>query len=66
MLDELFKRFDGAYVENTLRAYRSDMNDFMQCCHRTTFSLTTSPVKRWRNTLSISANRAQQPPYADA
>ena len=34
MLDELFKRFDGAYAENTLRAYRSDMNDFMQWCDR--------------------------------
>lgn len=29
MLDELFKRFDGAYAENTLRAYRADMTDFM-------------------------------------
>jgi len=30
MLDELFKRFDGAYAANTLRAYRSDMMGFMQ------------------------------------
>jgi len=32
MLDELFKRFDGAYAENTLRAYRADMNDFVNWC----------------------------------
>ena len=32
MLDELFKRFEGAYAENTLRAYRSDMNDFIGWC----------------------------------
>ena len=32
MLDELFKRFDGAYAENTLRAYRADMSDFVNWC----------------------------------
>lgn len=43
MLDELFKRFDGAYAENTLRAYRSDMNDFMQWCDRNDLQFDNLP-----------------------
>jgi site-specific recombinase XerD len=32
MLDELFEKFDGAFAENTIRAYKSDFNHFSQWC----------------------------------
>ncbi len=32
MLSKLFNRFEGAFSDNTLRAYRSDMNCLLQWC----------------------------------
>ena len=32
MVDELFEKFDGAFAPNTIRAYRSDFNDFSNWC----------------------------------
>jgi len=32
MLDELFERFEGAFSENTLRAYRGDIDHLMSWC----------------------------------
>lgn len=32
MIDELFVRFDGAFSENTLRAYRSDFQQYESWC----------------------------------
>ena len=32
MIDELFVRFDGAFSENTLRAYRSDFQQYEAWC----------------------------------
>ena len=32
MIDELFGRFDGAFSENTLRAYRSDFQQYESWC----------------------------------
>ena len=32
MLDQLFVRFDGAFSENTLRAYRSDFQQYEAWC----------------------------------
>ena len=34
MIDELFGRFDGAFSENTLRAYRSDFQQYESWCAR--------------------------------
>jgi hypothetical protein len=28
MIDEIFEKFDGAFSENTLRAYRSDFQQY--------------------------------------
>ena len=28
MIDEIFERFDGAFAENTIRAYRSDFEQY--------------------------------------
>ena len=32
MIEELFSRFDGAFSENTLRAYRSDFQQYVAWC----------------------------------
>ena len=32
MIDELFEKFDGAFAENTLRAYRSDFQQYEAWC----------------------------------
>lgn len=32
MIDELFAKFEGAFAENTIRAYRADFNRFSQWC----------------------------------
>ncbi|MDC1422778.1 tyrosine-type recombinase/integrase [Gammaproteobacteria bacterium] len=34
MIDELFARFDGAFAENTLRAYRADFRHYQAWCER--------------------------------
>ena len=32
MIDEIFERFDGAFAENTIRAYRSDFEQYLKWC----------------------------------
>ena len=32
MIDEIFERFDGAFAENTIRAYRSDFEQYSKWC----------------------------------
>ena len=32
MIDEIFERFDGAFAENTIRAYRSDFDQYSKWC----------------------------------
>ena len=32
MIDEIFEKFDGAFTENTLRAYRSDFQQYEAWC----------------------------------
>ena len=32
MIEELFTRFEGAFAENTIKAYRADFNQFSQWC----------------------------------
>jgi len=39
MLDELFERFDGAFSENTLRAYRGDMIEICKWCDENGLSI---------------------------
>ena len=34
MIEELFARFDGAFAENTLRAYRSDFRHYQTWCEK--------------------------------
>ena len=32
MIDEIFEKFDGAFAENTIRAYRSDFEQYSKWC----------------------------------
>jgi site-specific recombinase XerD len=32
MIDEIFEKFDGAFAENTIRAYRSDFDQYSKWC----------------------------------
>ena len=32
MIDEIFEKFDGAFAENTIRAYRSDFQQYSKWC----------------------------------
>ena len=35
MIDEIFEKFDGAFAENTIRAYRSDFEQYSKWCTNT-------------------------------
>ena len=32
MIDEIFEKFDGAFADNTIRAYRSDFEQYSKWC----------------------------------
>jgi len=32
MIDDIFAKFDGAFAQNTIRAYRSDFNQYRNWC----------------------------------
>ena len=32
MIDEIFESFDGAFAKNTIRAYRSDFEQYSKWC----------------------------------
>ena len=36
MIDDIFTKFDGAFAENTIRAYRSDFNQYQNWCIQNT------------------------------
>ena len=38
MLEDLFKQFDGAYAESTIKAYQSDFTYFGYWCEQNTIS----------------------------
>lgn len=42
MIDELFNRFDGAFSQNTIRAYRADFNHYQAWC--TNHGITPLPA----------------------
>ena len=66
MLDELFKRFDGAYAENTLRAYRSDMMDFMEWCDHNNLQFDNPPGEDLASYVEDMSRLDQLLPFADA
>jgi site-specific recombinase XerD len=61
MIEELFARFDGAFSENTLRAYRSDFRHYEAWCKEN--NIPRLPAKsqllaRYVDELSLSKKSA--------
>ena len=55
MLDELFKKFDGAFAENTIRAYKSDFNHFTQWCSDYNLDPVKTSGDDWKNYVEYCA-----------
>ena len=49
MIDEIFKKFDGAFAENTIRAYRSDFEQYSKWCE----TKNTSPIPATADNLTM-------------
>jgi site-specific recombinase XerD len=49
MLEELFSKFDGAFAENTIRAYRADFNHFNQWCIENDIVTMDSTNENWKD-----------------
>ena len=61
MIEELFARFDGAFAENTLRAYRSDFRHYEAWCKENDISLLPAQselLARYVDELSLSHKSA--------
>jgi integrase len=61
MIEELFARFDGAFAENTLRAYRSDFRHYQTWCEKNgipSLPAQADLLARYIDALSISHKSA--------
>ena len=61
MIEELFARFDGAFAENTLRAYRSDFRHYEAWCKENDISplpAQSELLARYVDELSLSHKSA--------
>lgn len=57
MLEDLFKRFDGAFAENTIRAYKSDFNHFSQWCSDNNLDPLKTSGDDWKNYVEYCAEK---------
>ena len=55
MLEDLFKRFDGAFAENTIRAYKSDFNHFNQWCLQNNLDTLKTSGNDWKDYVEFCA-----------
>ena len=61
MIDEIFERFDGAFAENTIRAYRSDFEQYSRWCdHKNIPSIPANAdnLARYVDELSLTCKSA--------
>ena len=61
MIDELFVRFDGAFSENTLRAYRSDFQQYESWCatrHQPSLPATADFIAEYVDFMAIQNKSA--------
>ena len=61
MINELFARFDGAFAENTLRAYRADFRHYQTWCEKNgipSFPAQAEILARYVDELSLSHKSA--------
>ena len=63
MIDEIFEKFDGAFAENTIRAYRSDFEQYSKWCE-TKISIPFRPLQiTWQCMSTTLATLARAPRY---
>ena len=55
MLEELFEKFDGAFAENTIRAYKSDFNHFSQWCSDNNLDTLKTTGDDWKDYVEYCA-----------
>lgn len=55
MLEELFEKFDGAFAENTIRAYKSDFNHFSQWCSDNNLDPLKTTGDDWKDYIEYCA-----------
>ena len=55
MLEDLFKRFEGAFAENTIRAYKSDFKHFSQWCSDNNLDSLYATGDDWKNYVEYCA-----------
>ena len=49
MIDEIFEKFDGAFAENTIRAHRSDFEQYSKWCE----TKNVSPIPATADNLAM-------------
>lgn len=55
MLEELFEKFEGAFAENTIRAYKSDFNHFSQWCSNNNLDSLKTTGDDWKDYIEYCA-----------
>lgn len=56
MIDQLFEKFDGAFAQNTLRAYRADFNHFSDWCKKNKVKLKKTTGEDWKHYIEHCAS----------
>lgn len=56
MIDEIFEKFDGAFAENTIRAYRSDFEQYSKWC----LTKNISPIPATASNLAMYINELSE------
>jgi site-specific recombinase XerD len=63
MIDEIFEKFDGAFAENTIRAYRSDFEQYSKWCETKNISPIPALQITWQCMSTTLATLARAPRY---
>ena len=56
MIDKLFEKFDGAFAQNTLRAYKADFNHYSDWCKKNKVKLKKSTGEDWKHYIEHCAS----------
>jgi site-specific recombinase XerD len=62
MIDDIFAKFDGAFAENTIRAYRSDFIQYQTWC----LENSLAPILATADTVEICVNYLSEINKSDA
>ena len=64
MIDSILAKFDGAFAENTIRAYRSDFIQYERWCTESQFLPIPANAETLANYVDHLVNRQRVQPYA--